>query len=81
MRIALVLAALALVGCQSEVDREEQAYAIVEKGRDSQAKCEQARKVAAAYLSAGNAGQYERWKLRANIQCEYAETNRALGLR
>lgn len=76
-----VLASILLVGCQSQAQREEQKYEIVAGGTDAKAKCEQGRKVAAAYLDANNEGEYRRWKLRSDIDCTTAsldQDNRSL---
>lgn len=64
-----VLGAILLVGCQSQAQREENKYEIVAGGSDAKAKCEQGRKVAAAYLDANNEGEYRRWKLRSDTEC------------
>lgn len=65
----IVVAVLALAGCSSETADLERQYAIVSKGRDNQAICDAARKVADAYLKAGNEARYAVTKNRADINC------------
>lgn len=72
MRWALVGAAVLLVGCNSEASDLEKQYEIVAKGRDNQAICDAARKVADAYLRAGNEAKYGSAKLRADVNCSTA---------
>jgi len=69
----IVVAFLALAGCSSEAANLERQYDIVSNGSDNRATCEAARKVANAYLSAGEAAKYNTAKLRADIDCSTAE--------
>lgn len=65
----IVVAVLALAGCSSEAANLERQYDIVAKDRDNQAICDAARKVAEAYLKAGNEARYAETKNRADINC------------
>lgn len=64
MRVAILLAALALAGCKSpevrEAERAERAI-VITKG-DMQAQCNAVRKARDAWLDAGNQAKYDHWK-------------------
>lgn len=68
----LVALGLLLAGCSSEAADLERQYEIVAKGRDNQAICDAARKVADAYLRAGNETRYGEAKNRADLKCTTA---------
>lgn len=73
MRVAILLAALALAGCKSaevrEAERAERAVQILTQNFDLAERCNAERRAAAAWLRAGDAEKYSRWKARAEDYC------------
>lgn len=78
MRYILALSALALASCgESPIERAERRLATIEKAGGSSAEiCQAKRDVAEAYLEDGDAGEYEREKLYADIACTKADLDR-----
>ena len=77
--LAAAVCLVMLASCTKQSAQEEKRYDIVAQEGDAQAKCDQARKVQAAYLSENNAGKYRDWKLTANLDCQEAVLNRMAG--
>jgi len=68
--LLLLVSAGLLGGCETAAQKAERRYEIVEKSGDHRAQCEEAGKVAEAYLDAGDQQNYESWKSRRNIYCQ-----------
>lgn len=80
MRRSAAVIALLLGSCSKPSDDAKRQFEIVDKGRDNQAKCDQARKVADAYLRENNEKEYNSWKLTADVKCMTASFEPYQGL-
>ena len=75
-KLFLAVAAIVATSCQNAAEQEAGKYEIVAKGSDSDAKCEQSRRVADAYLSQQDEASYTKWKLRSDLDCSGADLDR-----
>lgn len=76
MRWIAVLPAMVLVACATEKDdgaEAEKRYEMVKRVGTKGEACEESRKVADAYLQAGDEREYELWHARSGIDCLNAE--------
>lgn len=70
----IVIALLALVGCSNQGEQAADRYAMVERNGGSDAeKCAAAQEVEAAHLKSGDESEYQRWKLKAGLDCLNAD--------
>jgi hypothetical protein len=78
MRNFVILALGVLTACGSAGAKEEEKYQIVTRETEGKfqpyvARCQQAKAVAAAYLSDRNENKYKEWKLAADVDCGLAD--------
>lgn len=72
MRVAL-FGVLMLAGCSNAAEQAEKQYEIVVRSGTPSEKCEAAKKVQAAYLSAGDEKNYREWQMQAQGECTLAK--------
>jgi hypothetical protein len=75
-RAVIVLALLAIGGCEKESAKAERQAEIVGRTGDKAAECEAKRKVADAYLAEGNEEKYRDAKLFADVACNAVALDR-----
>lgn len=79
MRKAIIIAALALAGCQSEGEKLESEYRLArESGVTSEQACEFESRIRDAYLRDENKDKYQRWRVAAGATCNRADIERLM---
>jgi len=66
-------AALLLAGCSSEGQKAEERFEMVKRNSaGAQQSCDEAERVAQAYLNEGNERKYKDWQATATVECSAA---------
>lgn len=69
---AFFLIFTALAGCKSQADKAAESYAIMESGATYAERCDEAGRVARAYLDERREQQYREWKQTERGMCAFA---------
>lgn len=74
MRYLIILALLALAGCDRRAQEAEDSYKILQNENAGPAeKCKQAKRVEALYLESRDPVKYHDWHINAIVDCMHAD--------